>query len=213
MNQETGKYIKRRNNMTLTGKGQISVVPDVALIRLGVQTTGENLEEVQAENALLSQEVLEALREMGITDIRTIQYNIEKLYAYENDRRVDKGYSVRNILQIKLSDISQAGAVIDAAVSSRANVVEFITFEVSNQDSYYQEALNIAVDNAIDKALSIAENLGVPVNPIPIQITENSSVAIPFSTSFDMRERAIASTPIEPGNYQIEASVTVEFLY
>lgn len=200
------------NSMTLTGQGQITVVPDTAIIRLGVQTNGDNLSEVQAENAKISQAVLQAIQQLGITDIKTFQYTIEKLYDYENGNRIDKGYSVRNILEIRMNNLNQAGFVIDTAVSNGANVVDLINFEVSDPDVYYQEALNLAVMNAYEKAKSISVNLGLTMDPIPLRITENSNAPIPFSQFSSMREGAFA-TPIEPGNKQINASVTVEFLY
>jgi uncharacterized protein YggE len=212
MNNDIGNQIIPYNTMTLTGKGQISVVPDVASIHLGIQSTGENLEEVQSDNSNISQNILQSIKQHGITDIKTFQYLIEKVYEYENDIRVEKGYSVRNIFEIKLTDMNQVGTVIDEAVKNGANVVEFIGFEVSNPDYYYQQALNLAVMNAIQKAQSIAMQLRVRMNSIPIHITENSSLQIPFSNRRNMGEIALA-TPIEPGQYQIEATVTAEFLY
>ena len=66
--------------MTLAGQGRITLVPDVAVIRLGVQLNGADLEEVQSRNANQSQAVLNALHRMGVTDIRTFQYAIDKYY-------------------------------------------------------------------------------------------------------------------------------------
>lgn len=111
-----------------------------------------------------------------------------------------------------MNDLNQAGFVIDTAVNNGANVVDLINFEVSNPYAYYQESLNLAVMNAYEKAKSISVNLGLSMDPIPLRITENSTAPIPFSQFSSMREGAFA-TPIEPGNKQINASVTVEFMY
>lgn len=198
--------------MKLNGKGQVSVIPDMASIRLGVETTGYNLQKVQEENAIASLAVQQVLKQFGIQEIKTIQYTIDKLYAYENDKRVDKGYSVRNIIEIKTKDMKQIGALIDAAVSNGANVIEGISFEVTNLDFYYQQALNMAVDNAVQKAESIGKQLKAAINPIPRQIVENSIMPVPYQAVYSLREGA-ATTPIEPGQNQIQASVTVDFEY
>ncbi len=211
MDKEIQHHCDPCNTMSLTGKGQINVMPDMAVIQLGALTTGENLKEVQSENALISQEILQAVKDLGVTDIKTAQYVIEKVYGYENDVRVEKGYSVRNIFEIKLSNIEQAGMVIDTAVEHGANVVQLISFQVSNPEFFYQQALNQAVMNAISKAQSIAMHLRVPLNLVPVKIVENSSPPIPYAATYNMRE--IAATPIEPGLHEIEASVTVEFIY
>ena len=107
--------------------------------------------------------------------------------------------------------MSNVGAVIDAAVNRGANVVDYIDFEVSETNQYYMIALNLAVENAIMKAQSVTQNLGIMLNPIPQKISENIASPIPYR-NFAARESTI-STPIEAGNKLIEASVTVEFQF
>lgn len=211
MNNASMRDLNEHNAMLLSGRGEVSAVPDIAVLRLGVQTTGENLQAIQAENAKISQAVIAALYQLGVTEIQTFQYDISKLIEYEEGRQIDKGYSVRNILEIRTDNIGLVGAIIDTAVGYGANVVEFIDFEVSNTDRYYLQALNLAIANAYAKAASIAERLRLQINPAPRRITENSTPPIPFR-AINMREGSFA-TPIEAGKNQIEASVTVEFTY
>jgi len=193
--------------MTMTGNGQSSVIPNIAVIHLGTQTRGENLAEIQSENARITQSIIQSLQRMGVSDIKTLQYSIDKAYNYEDGRQIDMGFDVRNILEIKTPSLDKAGAIIDTAVNSGANVIELISFDVSNRDYYYQQALNMAVMNAIQKAKSIAMNLGIRSEPIPVRIVENSSQ---FAPPLYRREFASA-TPIVPGNINVEASVTVDF--
>jgi len=127
-----GQFLFR--SMTLTGQGQVTVEPDVAVIHMGVQSTGDDLAVVQAQNAQLSQAVLNALQQMGITDIKTFQYTIDKNYDYVNGTQIDRGYTVRTIFQIKTDDMELIGDFIDKAVNSGANVVDLNSFEVSKPD-------------------------------------------------------------------------------
>lgn len=196
--------------MTLLGQGKVTAIPDLAVLRLGVQTNGDNLADVQYENATITQAVLEGLRQMGVSDIKTFQYSIDKLYDFVDGNRIDRGYTVRNILEIHTNQMDQVGALIDNAVANGANVVDFISFEVSEPDFYYQQALNLAVLNAIQKAKSIAVNLGYPEDPVPTSITENSIAPTPYRQPYSLGE--VAATPIEPGSKDIQASVTVDFL-
>lgn len=210
MNEHLHNNHQEDNTITLNGRGQITPIPDIAIIRLGVQTQGEDLNTVQMENADLSNSVINALRQLGITDIRTFQYTIDKLYDYVNGTQIDKGYTVRNILEIKVNDISQTGQVIDTAVANGANVVDLVSFDVSNRELYYQEALNRAITNTIDKAESISQHLGIPVNLIPIRIEETGATPVPILRN--VAERTF-TTPIEPGELLIEAYVTAVFQY
>lgn len=199
------------NIMTLTGKGEVTVAPDLAVLRLGVQTNGEPLTDIQNENARISQAVLDALRDLNVTDIKTYQYTIDKLYEYENGKQIDKGYTVRNIFEIKTKDLDNVGYIIDTAVNNGANVVDFIEFQVSDSNFYYYQALDLAIKNAYQKAILIAESLGIPNAPVPIRI--NEVVTPPTATLDFARKESIAATPIEPGNKQIQASVVMKFLY
>jgi uncharacterized protein YggE len=212
MNNYKNTAVENQNKMILIGKGQVTATPDLAVLRIGVETTNENLTIAQSENARIMQVVLQTLRELGVMDIKTVQYTIDKQYEFVDGNRVDRGYNVRNILEIRISNMDQIGTVIDMAVNSGANVVESIRFEVSEPDFYYNQALNLAVLNAYEKAKSIEETLGITINPIPTLITENSSSVIPFTPMYSLRE-AMPVTPIEAGNTIIEASVTVEFMY
>lgn len=195
--------------MTLTGQGQVTAVPNIAVIRLGVQTTGENLVDIQAENAQTAQSIIQALQRMGISDIKTFQYSIDKIYDYENGRQIDRGYSVRNVLEIRTTNLDMVGNIIDVAVNLGANVVDLISFDVANREYYYQQALNMAIMNAMQKAKSISMNLGIPADPVPIRIVEN--MVAPIQPYF--RQELAATTPIMPGNIKIEASVTVDFAF
>jgi uncharacterized protein YggE len=112
-----------------------------------------------------------------------------------------------------MTDMQQVGAAIDAAVSNGANVVDFISFDVSDANTYYLRALNLAVLNAYQKARSIAYEFRLTLDPIPVKITENTAIPSPFPQFRNFREGAAVTTPIEPGNKQIEAIVTAEFIY
>jgi len=196
-------------SMTLTGQGHVTMIPDVAVIRLGVQLSGSDLAAVQAQNAQQSQAVLDALRRMGVADIKTFQYTIDKYYENVNGTSVDRGYTVRNIFEIRTDDVSAVGAVIDAAVGAGANAVDLISFEAADPEYYYRQALNQAVADAVEKAQSVSVSLGIPVETVPVSITENSAAPRPMQTF----QREFAATPVVPGNITVDASVTAEFIY
>lgn len=205
------KYMPDNNlhnkTMILTGHGQVSVAPDTAIIRLGVQTSGENLTQIQADNARSSQAIIQTLQRMGVSDIKTSQYSIDKVYDYVEGRQVDRGFAVRNILEIRTNNLGDVGTIIDAAVNAGANLVDLISFDISNRDYYYQQALNMAIMNAIQKANSITMNLGLSGSPLPVKIVENTAMPFPVQREF------VAATPIMPGTLNVEANVTVDFVY
>jgi len=199
------------NIMTVTGTGQISVTPDLAKLHLGVQTIGNNLVKIQNENARITQQIIDELGKYNITDLRTYQYTVQKLYDYVNGNQIDKGFTVRNMLEIKTNDLTQVGSIIDTAVETGSNLIELVEFEVSDPNSHYLIALDLAINNAFQKASVIANSLGVTTTPVPIRVDETSTVPIPYG-NFARYEGAI-STPIEAGSKEIIANVIMKFLY
>lgn len=197
-----------RHTIIVTGRGKVTAIPDLAIIRLGVLSTGEILSDIQEENARISQSVLNGLRNMGVQDIRTYQYTIDKVYDYENNTRIDRGYQVRNMIEIQTGMLDSVGSIIDAAVSLGANIVESITFEVSATDQYYLEALRIALLNGTEKAVTMAEVINARLDSVPIRIVE-SSAPVPLTRTFF--GEGMVTTPVEPGTTQVEANVTMEF--
>lgn len=198
-----------RNIMTLSGQGQVAASPNLAIIHLGVETTGFDLTAMQAENARIIEAVTQALRAMGISDIKTVQYSIDKNYIFENGRQIDRGYTIRHILEIRSNQIDDVGRIVDTAVMMGANRVEFIAFDLSDRGSYYRQALNLALEDAQKKAISISRSLRIQVDLIPIRIVENST--LPIAPLLFQREAA--GTQILPGTLLIEASITAEFSY
>ncbi len=198
-----------RNIMTLSGQGQVAASPNLVIIHLGVETTGFDLTTIQAENARIIEAVTQTLRAMGISDIKTVQYSIDKNYIFENGRQIDRGYTIRHILEIRTNQIDDVGRIVDTAVMMGANRVEFIAFDLSDRGSYYRQALNLALEDAQKKAISISRSLRIQVDLIPIRIVENS--ALPIQPLLFQREAA--GTQILPGTLLIEASITAEFSY
>jgi uncharacterized protein YggE len=107
--------------------------------------------------------------------------------------------------------MDQVGLVIDLAVANGANVVDLVEFDISDPNEYYLKALNLAIKNAQEKAMSITETLDIIVDSVPKRMTETSTLPI-TTRSTALREVAFA-TPIEAGSKLIEASVTMEFVY
>lgn len=199
--------------MTLQGNGRVMVVADIANLNIGVETVNINLKAAQEENAIKSQRVLNIFKEIGIndSDIQTSQYNIDKQYEYVDGKQIDKGYRVTNLFEVKVREIEKIGEVIDTAVDQGANLIRGITFEVDNENYYYQMALNLSLKNALNKAEAIGRSRGYKVMQLPLEIVEESYNAAPL-TEYNYLGRDI-QTPIEPGKKQIVAKVTVIFSY
>ncbi|WP_413366505.1 SIMPL domain-containing protein [Lysinibacillus sp. 3P01SB] len=201
--------------MTVTGNGEIIAQPDYVQIQIEVRTEGKDVSLAQQENARIMNRVIESLLALNIPReaIQTTAYTISPNYDYIEGRQVFRGYEVQNAITVKITDISQAGTVIDTAIQNGANHVSAIQFKIEDSDAYYQRALNLALINAIAKAKSMAETMRVPLQPIPIKIVEESQNITPVPYKLAQLSNQEFATPIEQGTISINASVQVKFQF
>ncbi|MFJ7934627.1 SIMPL domain-containing protein [Sporosarcina sp. NPDC096371] len=203
-----------RRIMTVTGIGSLSVVPDTVQIQLEVRTENTQLSQAQQENAYVMNQVIESLLTLGIPreNIQTVSYNINPQYDYVEGKQLFRGYEVINAITVETTNFNQAGNIIDVAVQNGANRVSNIQFTVANEQVEYQQALSLALKNALAKAQTIAETMQLQLDPTPIKIVEEQKGG-PVAPRMYAAKEMSASTPIEQGQITISATVTVQFQY
>lgn len=215
----TIKLHKKRENyiMEIHGEGSIKFKPDTAIIYVAVVTESKDVKKAQNENAIITNKVLDELKKLEIKeeDIETVSYNIKKTYDYIDGKQIFKSYEVRNELKITVKDLEKVGDVIDTTVESGANIIEKVTFTISNPELYYRKALNLAVENAVKKSIDIGRTLNIKVNKIPIQIKEESYIdklSLEYSP-YAAPAATAKATPILPKELEIRARVRIIFGY
>jgi len=198
--------------MTVNGRGVVKATPDIALVTMGVITEDKNLKTAQEANSVIATNVLMELKAHGINqkDIQTLDYNIEEQYDYVDGKQIFRAYRVKNSFRVTTLDIKRMGEVIDSAVAKGVNSVNGISFQVSNPDKYYNVALVKALKQAVNKAEAIKNSSRILLNSIPINITEESSNYLPVYESTLIKS---TTTPVNPGEIQISASVKAVFHY
>lgn len=198
----------------VTGKGEVSVKPDHAVIILGVITEDMKVQNAQQQNAVISNKVIDALKNIGIKqdEIETASYSIERIVEYQDSQQVFRGYRVSHLLQVTVKDLTNVGKVIDVATENGANVVRNISFESTNHEQYYGEALQKATLNAKFNAENIAVSLGLKLSSIPLWIVEETVQVIRPQYSMTTAVAGV-STPIQEGQVKITASVQAMFSY
>jgi len=158
----------------VTGSAMINVTPDRALIQLGVQSNGATPDAVQLANSLAIQKVIKALLAQGVEakDIATDLYVIEPVY--ENyDSLYIKGYRINNIVAITLRDVKKTSAILAAALSAGANQVINVEFYTSELRKYRDQARELAMRAAKDKAQALAAAAEAETGCV-LNINENS---------------------------------------
>lgn len=206
---------QRAYTINVNGSGVVSAAPDVADIRLGVETVAADAEEAIADNTERMNQVMEAIMALGVeeTDIQTVDYNM-----WVEDVRNDEGlptneirYHVVNQIRVHLRDLTKAGALLEDALAAGANTVSGISFSVDDVTELQAEARENAIANAREKAEALAAGLGVQVGDVR-QVSEYSSAPRPEPVAARMEGLGGGGEiPVSGGAFQVTVEVQVVF--
>ncbi|WP_338471729.1 SIMPL domain-containing protein [Niallia sp. XMNu-256] len=209
---------KMGNTIIVEGEGTIKVKPDQAKVTLGVVTENMDVQKAQQENALISNSVIRALRDLGIEEssIQTASYTIFPRYDYVEGQSILRGYEVEHLLEVLVKDLDIIGRVYETAIRNGVNRSGDIDFIVSNQDFIYQEALKRALRMAFEKATVISQSIGARMNPVPNKVTEQNPQQNKVGRVLSAQAQTFQAEeipPIQTGQISIRATVQVVYVY
>lgn len=172
--QSQTKTCDATRSIQVSGTAVVNVTPDRALIKLGVQSNGRSAKEAQARNSATIKQVVKSLKSLGIEakDISTDWYTIELLYEDYDSLRI-KGYRIYNIIEITMRDVGKSNDAIFAAFQSGANEVVDVQFYTSELRKYRDQARELAMTAAREKADALSGTAGTGVNCV-LTINENT---------------------------------------
>ena len=200
--------------ISVSGQGRADVALDMAVVNIGIVTTGKTAQLAQAENARVASDVTAALGQLGIfsKDIQT-HYTMSPVYE-KGDYRKAVGYRANNTVTVTVNDVAKAGQVIDAALSSGATDVNGLSFGLKDAKSVRNTALQMAVQDARSKADAIAAALGVKIVGIQNVKEDGGNFAryeVANARLAKLDGAAMADTPVSAGTVEVNADVHIDF--
>jgi uncharacterized protein len=203
------------DGITVQGSGSITSVPDRAQLSFGIERQAPTARAALAANGAEMRKVIAAIRAAGATDVQTQSVSLYPRYVQKDGSPSDvsgpgsvQGYVAQNSVSAVIRDLAKAGAVIDAAVGAGANQVSGPSLSRGDQDELYRQALRAAVADARSRAQVLADAANVTLGRVTA-IVEGGSAPLPEMLA--SRAADESATPIEPGEQQLVASVTVMF--
>jgi uncharacterized protein YggE len=202
----------------VTGEGKVTVVPDVAILSVGVEAQADTVEQAQSDANGAMNNVKSELDARGIDtkDIKTKYFSIYPVRNYNPDKGGEElaGYRVTNMLTVKVRKVADTGAVIDAVARAGGNFIRIdsISFTVDDPVPYQKQAREKALADAKDKAKQIADKTGLNLGA-PTYINETSSYyPYPVPAAYEAAVPMIGgSSSISPGETTITVYVQVAY--
>lgn len=199
--------------LSVQGNGVVYMDADQATITIGVRETAEDVMAAQTAVNTKMAAIIDVLTEKGIEakNLYTNMINIYPNYDYsESDNKII-GYTAYNSISALTTDIDQVGAYIDSAFAAGANTLDNVQFSASDTQLANDQALELAIKNAIDKANVLAKAAGMEVKFIKAIQEETNYNSMNTAYRADKFESSAAgSTQVLASQLQISASVSIE---
>ena len=201
--------------LDINARGEVSRVPDVAVISAGVVTQAVDARTAMSSNATAMTQVIAALRKAGVAekDIATSQIGLSPQYRYVDNRApLITGYQANNSVTIRFRDIARSGVILDALVTAGANQINGPSLMLDKPQAALDEARVEAMKSARARAEIYARAAGLSVKRI-VSISESGDSAGPRPMVMMMARGVDAApkTEVLPGEQEIGVSVAVTF--
>ncbi len=216
-----------KNSISVSGKGELVVLPDIATITFAVVEQAKTVAEAQSKATSKMNFTLDSLKALGIEerDIKTTDYNAYPRYEYftqvctqyscpPSGGQTIVGYEVRQSILVKIRKIEDAPNVLATIGKAGVSDISGLNFTVDNQDEKLQEARRLAIEDAKAQAKTLAKDLGVKLGDI-ISFSESGDYPMLMYSTRDMiggMGGSVESAPQLPtGENKIISNVTITY--
>lgn len=210
------------DRFSVTGSGTVYAKADIANIQVGLKTdTKKTAAEATADSTAKMNKINDELTKLGIEDkdIKTSNYNLNPVYNWTNAKGQELvGYEVTQTLTLKIRDLNKIGDIIAKTTEQGANQVGNISFTIDDEYELKNQARELAISKAKEKAELIAKQSGIKLGEVK-NVYENYSPIISsqaYSNAKVMLESAdqaagLAAPEIQSGQNEVKVEVTLTY--
>lgn len=209
--------------MSLTGQGEVKVMPDRVLLNYRVSALKPTPDEARTEVEKTVTAFSNAVKELKLDQHSFVADDITIVprYEYKESKQILLGYEAARNVQIKLKDFALISKVTDMAMASGINQIAGFVYQVSDPDKYKNEAAQKAIASVKEQANMLAKGFELNLES-PCSITYNAygGVTPVYRNAMVMsaaRADAAASNGVEatysPEPVEVRASVSVEYAF
>jgi uncharacterized protein YggE len=165
--------------ITVEGEATVFVKPDRVVISLGIETWDPVFQKAKERNDAAVKRAFEAIKSCGIPEMSVETDGIAihpwwRGYHPDGSERGYRGYVVRNMLVVTISDTERVSELIEAAARAGVNLVHTIRFQTTELKKHREQARELALRAAREKAEKMAAALGQSVGKA-LEVREHSA--------------------------------------
>ena len=202
--------------VVVQGEGEVKAAPDQAFVTIGAMSQASSPQQAQEQNTKAMNGVHERIAAAGVAKdaVRTVAYELEPQYDYNNGRQTLRGYQARNVVEVRIDDLAKLPRLLESVVTGGATTVQGIRFDLKERVALERQALTRAVADAKARAEAAASGAGMQVAAV-VRIEEQGLRQGPIpmpAPQYRANMAAMAADappPIAPGETTITAHVTL----
>ncbi|MGE5625016.1 MAG: SIMPL domain-containing protein [Bacillota bacterium] len=207
------------------GHGEMRVEPDILYVSLTLEKSAPDAKGARAEVESRTAKVIAAARKQGIADkdIQARGINVYPEYGRSN-RIMSSSEAEQEPLKVvaqhvtrqvtlTLRDLGRYGELVDALFDAGVTRLDQVTPDRSDRTALQNKALQLAVQDAHDKASSLARGAGVNLGAV-FSIAEQGGGYSPRPIMMARAEASASTAAPEylPGLIEIDADVAVYYM-
>jgi len=162
-----------RPKIMVNGEAVVKVQPDQIVIDFGIETWDKDIMIAKQKNNEIMKKAMTVIKESGIPDkdIQTDYLSVEPRYDDSYEKKDFIGYFIRNTFVVTLSDPGKVEDLVSKVLQSGVNYIHGINFQTTELKKYREQARDLALNAAKEKAEKMAGALGQTIGD-PLQISE-----------------------------------------
>ncbi len=214
----------------ITGEGEVQAVPDIAVFTFQVQEEANSVEAAQEVVSEKIDAIMEILEDAGVDekDIKTTNYAANPQYDWlppvDCEQRhcgnvqTLRNYRVSQSTEVKVRESADAGEIVGKIGAQNVTYISGLNFTIDDQDVLEEEALELAIEDAREKAEKRAKLMGARLGDI-VDFYETGSGGYPEPRYYDyaleskamMSDAVVAEPSFAAGESTVKKSIEVIF--
>jgi uncharacterized protein YggE len=203
--------------ITLDAQGKTVASPDTARFTANIVTRAGNPQDAERQNTETTNKVITYLKEQGVKeeDIKTISYTLYPEYQYPNGVQQLTGYVLDQGIQVRTTELTEAGTLLNGVIRQGANQVSSVEFFIEDPEKFKAEAREEAFAKIEERKRAMEKQLGVRLGKV-VNYGEYSDGMIPPQPVF--LERAVDGLgaggdipDIQKGSQEVVVNITVTY--
>ncbi len=199
--------------LSVSGTGTVSLVPDIAHINIGVQSKSEDLNTALADNSRSTKQVIQDLQQLGVIaeDIQTVSFNVyPEMVTLPGSEYASQFYTVENTVAVIVRDLSTIDQLLESVVRQGSNRIYGITYDVENKDQALSGARELAIQNAQKHAEELALSADIQLgNLVSVRVDPGGQIQ-PF---YEGKGSQILNQPVPVSEGQIGITMNAFLIY